>query len=138
MYTYSLFFFHKKFFWYVIVHTNVDIYFFYVQTTLTFIDSILEIFGPLLKGFPLVIIPKPITQNVESFVHALSLMKITRLFAVTSLLRNVLTFLEMQQKQNALCNNLNEIDRPSEGKNTSLLHRVNFKFIFTGILKPWN
>ena len=91
----------------------------------------MEIFGPLLKGFPLEIIPKPITQNVESFVHALSLMKITRLFAVTSLLRNVLTFLEMQQKQNALCNNLNEIDKSSEGTNTSLLHRVNFKSILT-------
>ena len=99
-----------------------------MQTTLTFIDSILEIFGPLLKGLPLVIIPKPVTQNVESFVHALDLMKITRLFAVTSLLRNVLTFLEMQQKQNALCNDRNDNDKNIGDKNDSLLHRVNLKF----------
>ena len=99
-----------------------------IQTTLTFIDSILEIFGPLLKGLPLVIIPKPITQNVESFVHALQLMKITRLFAVTSLLRNVLTFLELQQKQTALCNDRNENDKNNvEKKNDNLLHRVNLK-----------
>ena len=74
------------------------------------------------------IIPKPITQNVESFVRALQLMKITRLFAVTSLLRNVLTFLELQQKQNALCNDTNENDKnDAEMKNDNLLHRVNLK-----------
>ena len=62
-------------------------------------DSISEIFGPLLKGLPVVIIPKKVTQNVESFVNALHSMQITRLFGVTSLIRNVLTYLEMQQKK---------------------------------------
>ena len=83
-------------------------------------------FGPLLKGLPLVIIPKPVTQNVESFVDALHLMKITRLFAVTSLLRNILTFLEMQQRQNALCINRND-GKNAEEKNELLLHRVYLK-----------
>ena len=83
-------------------------------------------FGPLLKGLPLVIIPKPVTQNVESFVDALQLMKITRLFAVTSLLRNILTFLEMQQRQNALCINRND-GKIAEEKNELLLHRVYLK-----------
>ena len=84
-------------------------------------------FGPLLKGLPLVIIPKPVTQNVESFVHALQLMKITRLFAVTSLLRNVLTFLEMQQRQNAFCINRND-DKNAGEINELLLHRVNLNW----------
>ena len=46
----------------------------------------------------MVIFPKAVTQNVESFVEGLSLMKVTRLFAVTSLIRNILTFLEMKLK----------------------------------------
>ena len=45
------------------------------------------------------IIPKAVTQNVEMFVTALETMKITRLFAVTSLIRNLLTFLEIQRKK---------------------------------------
>ena len=73
------------------------------------------------------IIPKPVTQNVESFVHALQLMKITRLFAVTSLLRNVLTFLEMQQRQNAFCINRND-DKNAGEINELLLHRVNLNW----------
>ena len=94
---------------------------FCLQTTLTFVDSISEIFGPLLKGLPLVIFPKTVTQNVELLVNALQTTKITRFFGVTSLIRNMLSFLEMQQKKviglNGMGNNVTD-------NNYISLHRV--------------
>ena len=91
---------------------------------MTFVDSILEIFGPLLKGLPIVILPKKVTQNVESFVEALHSMKITRLFAITSLIRNILTFLEMKQKKVICHHNGNEGSNAI--KEHVALHRVKF------------
>ena len=65
------------------------------------------------------IIPKAVTQNVEMFVAALETMKITRLFAVTSLIRNLLTFLEMQRKKK-LCKKENgKIRDTGSERNTS-------------------
>ena len=89
---------------------------------MTFVDSILEIFGPLLKGLPVVILPKKVTQNVESFVEALHSMKITRLFCVTSLIRNILTFLEMERKK-AICD-YNGNDKSTTVKEPVKLDRV--------------
>ena len=71
-----------------------------------------------MKGLPLVIIPKAVTQNVEMFVAALETMKITRLFAVTSLIRNLLTFLEMQRKKK-LCKKENGKIRDTGSDNAS-------------------
>jgi len=65
-----------------------------------------------------VIIPKAVTQNVEMFVAALETMKITRLFAVTSLIRNLLTFLEMQRKKK-LCKRENGKIRDTGSGNAS-------------------
>ena len=96
---------------------------------MTFVDSISEIFGPLLKGLPIVILPKKVTQNVESFVEALHSMKITRLFAITSLIRNVLTFLEMEQKK-TICH-YNGIDGTATIKEPVTLNRVNFSVCST-------
>ena len=64
------------------------------------------------------IIPKAVTQNVEMFVAALETMKITRLFAVTSLIRNLLTFLEMQRKKK-LCKKENGKIRDTGSENAS-------------------
>ena len=115
---------------------------------MTFVDSISEIFGPLLKGLPLVIIPKAVTQNVEMFVAALETMKITRLFAVTSLIRNLLTFLEMQRKKK-LCKKENGKIRDtgsgnaSDNSSTAPLSRVscylyNNTIILNDRITRWN
>ena len=74
------------------------------------------------------IIPKAVTQNVEMFVMALGSMKITRLFAVTSLIRNLLIFLEMQRKKKPCLKENGRIGDVGSGntndKNTRLLERV--------------
>jgi non-ribosomal peptide synthase protein (TIGR01720 family) len=60
------------------------------KTSLSFVDSIWEIFGPLLQGVPLVIIPDEVVKDPEQFVNALSVNKVTRLVLVPSLLRVML------------------------------------------------
>jgi len=79
------------------------------KTTLTFVDSISEIWGPLLKGVKNVIIPNKVTQNVELFVDALETCQVTRLFAVTSLIKNLLTFVQMEAKQKKSKPRLNKV-----------------------------
>jgi amino acid adenylation domain-containing protein len=60
------------------------------KTSLTFVDSISEIFGPLLHGVPLVIIPESVVKDPQRFVAALAANKVTRLVLVPSLLRVIL------------------------------------------------
>jgi amino acid adenylation domain-containing protein len=60
------------------------------KTSLSFGDSIWEIFGPLLQGVPLVIIPDEVVKDPERFVTALATNKVTRLVLVPSLLRIML------------------------------------------------
>jgi amino acid adenylation domain-containing protein len=56
------------------------------KTSLSFVDSIWEIFGPLLQGVPLVIIPADVVADPPRFVAALSANKVTRLVLVPTLL----------------------------------------------------
>ncbi|KAK8740652.1 hypothetical protein OTU49_002633 [Cherax quadricarinatus] len=60
------------------------------KTALTFVDSISEIFGPLLTGHQVVVVPKSITDDVEQMVEVLQQEKIGRLVLVPSLLRSIL------------------------------------------------
>ena len=60
------------------------------KTSLTFVDSIWEIFGPLLQGVPLVIIPESVVKDPQRFVAALAANRVTRLVLVPSLLRVIL------------------------------------------------
>lgn len=60
------------------------------KTALSFVDSIWEIFGPLLQGVPLVIIPDETVKDPQLFIPALSVNKVTRLVLVPSLLRVIL------------------------------------------------
>ncbi|MFN2529804.1 MAG: amino acid adenylation domain-containing protein [Pyrinomonadaceae bacterium] len=60
------------------------------KTALSFVDSIWEIFGPLLQGIPLVIIPDDTVKDPQEFITALSVNEITRLVLVPSLLRVML------------------------------------------------
>ncbi len=60
------------------------------KTTLNFVDSIWEIFGPILKGVPNVLIPDEIVKDPQLFVESLADYKISRLVLVPSLLRVML------------------------------------------------
>lgn len=67
------------------------------KTALTFVDSIAEIWGPLLAGKPLQLVPKDVTQDTERFIDLLNLCKVTRLVLVPSLLKAILTILKSRQ-----------------------------------------
>lgn len=67
------------------------------KTTLTFVDSVTEIWSPLLSGKKLVIFPTKVTQNVEKFIEYLEKYQIGRIFVVTSLVRNILSFLNLKK-----------------------------------------
>nr|XP_045612452.1 malpicyclin synthetase-like [Procambarus clarkii] len=60
------------------------------KTTIIFVDSISEIFGPLLTGHQVVVIPKTMTQAVDEMVAVLEKEKVGRLVLVPSLLRSIL------------------------------------------------
>ncbi|HXD33564.1 MAG TPA: amino acid adenylation domain-containing protein [Pyrinomonadaceae bacterium] len=64
------------------------------KTTLGFADSIWEIFGALLKGVPLVIIPDEAVKDPHLLIKTLSANKVTRIVLVPSLLQVIL-----EQKQ---------------------------------------
>jgi amino acid adenylation domain-containing protein len=60
------------------------------KTSLGFVDSIWEIFGPLLRGVPLVIIDDESLKDPIRFVETLATHKVSRLVLVPSLLRVIL------------------------------------------------
>ncbi|MEN3328618.1 MAG: hypothetical protein V7638_3425, partial [Acidobacteriota bacterium] len=60
------------------------------KTSLSFVDSIWEIFGPLLEGVPLVILPDDVVKDVNRFVDALSKANVSRLVLVPSFLHAML------------------------------------------------
>src|SRR5689334_7026608 len=60
------------------------------KTSLSFVDSIWEIFGPLLAGVPLVIFPDDVVKDVDRFIEELNKAKVSRIVLVPSLLRAML------------------------------------------------
>ena len=64
------------------------------KTSLSFVDSIWEIFGPLLAGVPLVVIPEDAVKDPEALVAALATAGATRIVLVPSLLAALLDFAE--------------------------------------------
>ena len=60
------------------------------KTSLSFGDSIWEIFGPLLQGTPSVLIADEVVKDPRAFIAALSANRVTRLVLVPSLLRVML------------------------------------------------
>ena len=68
------------------------------KTTLTFVDSVTEIWSPLLSGKKLIIFPTKVTQNVEKFVEVLEQYRIGRIFVVTSLVKSVLAYLSLDKR----------------------------------------
>lgn len=65
------------------------------KTALTFVDHLQEIFGTLLQGIPITVVPKMITQNPQSFVNLLAVRNVTRLVLVPSLLQMFLAYFKL-------------------------------------------
>jgi len=60
------------------------------KTSLSFVDSVWEIFGPLLQGVPSVIIPDALVRDPQQLVQILAAHWVTRIVLVPSLLRALL------------------------------------------------
>ncbi|KAF5303146.1 hypothetical protein FQR65_LT08309 [Abscondita terminalis] len=75
-----------------------------LKTALTFVDSISEIWGPLLNALTVLVVPKPVTQNPEQLVNVLEKYKIERLILVPSLLRSLLMYFTLHVKKIFLLN----------------------------------
>ncbi len=60
------------------------------KTVLSFVDSVSEIFGPLLQGVAAVLIAEPLVRDPSRLVTALAEAKVTRIVLVPSLLRVLL------------------------------------------------
>jgi amino acid adenylation domain-containing protein len=60
------------------------------KTALSFVDSVAELFGPLLGGIPLVVFPDEVVKDPQLLLRALSVHRVTRIVLVPSLLRALL------------------------------------------------
>ena len=61
-----------------------------VKTSLSFVDSVWEVFGPLLKGIPSTIIPEQVAQDPQLLIQRLADKQVTRIVLVPSLLKAIL------------------------------------------------
>jgi amino acid adenylation domain-containing protein len=68
------------------------------KTYLSFVDSVWEIYGPLLQGVPIVIIPDGVLKDDRLLIQALADFQVTRLVLAPSLLRVLLTHEDLQQR----------------------------------------
>lgn len=62
------------------------------KTTCSFVDSVAEIWGPILKGYKLTIYPQEEVFDLFDFIRYLAEKKITRIVMVPSLLRSILEY----------------------------------------------
>lgn len=72
------------------------------KTTLTFVDAVSELWGPLLNPEPrtVLVVPKEITKDPQRLIPLLEEYKVERLLLVPTLLRSILMYLSLaQQKQ---------------------------------------
>ncbi len=60
------------------------------KTALSFVDSVWEIFGPLLQGVPSIILPDLLVKDVSRLIETLARQEVTRIVLVPSLLRAML------------------------------------------------
>ena len=69
------------------------------KTALSFVDSVWEIFGPMLQGVPVVIVPGDALKDPQRFIETLAASKVSRMVLVPSLLRALLDgFPDLQQQ----------------------------------------
>lgn len=72
------------------------------KTALTFVDSVSEIWGPLLNGRTLLILSKEATRDPQQLVNALASNEIQRLVLVPTLLRSILMYISLNPTGNPL------------------------------------
>ncbi len=60
------------------------------KTTLSFVDSVCEMFGPLLQGVPSILLPDSVVKDPRRLVDILAERRITRIVLVPSLLKTLL------------------------------------------------
>jgi amino acid adenylation domain-containing protein len=60
------------------------------KTAISFVDSIWEIFGPLLRGIPVVVIPNEAVRDIELLIRTLNMNHVTRIVLVPSFLKAML------------------------------------------------
>lgn len=69
------------------------------KTALTFVDSVAEIWAPLLSGLAVVVVPKAVLRDPEHFVDVLETYAVERLVLVPTLLRTLLMYLPLRRQQ---------------------------------------
>ncbi|XP_030763883.1 uncharacterized protein LOC115888328 [Sitophilus oryzae] len=72
------------------------------KTALTFVDSVSEIWGPLINGLTILVVPKVLTKDPEKLANLIDEYQIERLVLVPSLLRSLLLYLNLQKNRKAL------------------------------------
>ena len=69
------------------------------KTSMSFGDSMQELWGPLLQGIPIVLIPDVVMKELPRFVQTLAIHHVSRLILVPSLLRALLdTYSDLQDQ----------------------------------------
>jgi amino acid adenylation domain-containing protein len=68
------------------------------KTTIGFVDSVWEMFGPLLKGIPVIIIPQNIVIDTEKLLKTIQDNNVSRIVLVPSLLDTILDHISKTQK----------------------------------------
>jgi amino acid adenylation domain-containing protein len=72
------------------------------KTSLNFVDSVAEIFAPLLQGIPTVIVEDDAVRDPQTFVEILATTGVTRLVLVPSLLRDILSVADVRDRLSGL------------------------------------
>ncbi|KAF7285868.1 hypothetical protein GWI33_009545 [Rhynchophorus ferrugineus] len=72
------------------------------KTALTFVDSVSEIWGPLINGLSVLVVPKALTKDPEKLINLIDEYQIERLVLVPSLLRSLLMYMSLQKERNIL------------------------------------
>ncbi|XP_013185041.1 beta-alanyl-bioamine nonribosomal peptide synthetase ebony [Amyelois transitella] len=72
------------------------------KTALTFVDSVCEIWGPLLHGRTLLILSRETTRDPQKLVNALAENQVQRLVLVPTLLRSMLMYLSLNPAEKPL------------------------------------
>nr|NP_001298393.1 tyrocidine synthase 3 [Papilio polytes]BAJ07596.1 Ebony [Papilio polytes] len=72
------------------------------KTALTFVDSVCEIWGPLLHGRTLLILSRETTRDPQKLVRVLAENEVHRLVLVPTLLRSILMYLSLNRSERPL------------------------------------
>ncbi|XP_032523252.2 beta-alanyl-bioamine nonribosomal peptide synthetase ebony [Danaus plexippus] len=72
------------------------------KTALTFVDSVCEIWGPLLHGRTLLILSKETTRDPQKLVRVLTEYQVKRLVLVPTLLRSILLYVSLNPSERLL------------------------------------